>query len=251
MLKRCFDLCAAALLLAGCLPLLAVLALLICCESPGPAIFRQRRVGRDFVPFEIFKLRTMRGVAGAPLTLGKDPRITRLGAWLRRTKLDELPQLWNVLRGEMSLVGPRPVIPALVEEFHSEYSLLLRVRPGLTDPATLQYAHETELLQCSRRPMELFHQIITPRKLQISLEYLQQASFGRDLRLLLQTAAVILRRKPIAAEELPSMVLPTLLASEESYEKKPPMRVDVPLEVLIAVARNNSQIRLFQENHRQ
>src|SRR5579864_945752 len=121
-------------MLVVCLPLLAVCGLLIRLDSRGPVLFWQIRTGRDFRTFRLLKLRTMRvGEEGPAISVGIDPRVTRFGGWLRRWKVDELPQLWNVLRGDMSLVGPRPVIPEFTSEFAAEYADLLQVRPGLTD----------------------------------------------------------------------------------------------------------------------
>ena len=132
MLKRAIDITVAGAAVVVLFPLFVVFAVLIRLDSKGPALFRQVRMGRNFRTFKILKMRTMRdGEQGSAITLGSDPRITRMGAWLRRWKLDEFPQLWNVLRGEMSLVGPRPVIPELAGEFVAEYKHLLTVRPGL------------------------------------------------------------------------------------------------------------------------
>src|SRR5580698_7657195 len=137
VVKRLVDIAVSLALLVLASPMLALAALIILVTSPGPVLFRQVRMGRGYRPFEILKLRTMaHAAAGLAYTLGPDPRITPFGKWLRRTKLDELPQLWNVLRGEMSLVGPRPVLPELTAEFRFHYRLVLRARPGLTDPAS-------------------------------------------------------------------------------------------------------------------
>ena len=133
MVKRSFDIAFSAALLLCALPVLMLAALLIRLTSPGPVLFRQTRMGRGFRTFEILKLRTMaHAEGGLAFTFGPDPRITPIGAYLRRSKVDELPQLWNVLRGQMSLVGPRPVVPELAREFRDEYVFLLRARPGLT-----------------------------------------------------------------------------------------------------------------------
>ena len=129
---------------------------------------------------------------GTAVTLGADPRITGAGRALRKYKLDELPQLWNVLRGEMSLVGPRPVIPELTREFRTEYERLLTVRPGLTDPATLKYYRECEILAVSADPMKHFKTVVTPDKLQLSAGYLQKATVWSDFRILAQTAKAII-----------------------------------------------------------
>lgn len=160
-------------------------------SSPGPVLFRQQRMGRGFAPFEILKLRTMaHAEAGLAYTLGADPRITPFGRWLRRTKLDELPQLWNVLRGDMSLVGPRPVIPELATEFRMHYKLLLRARPGLTDPASLKYSQETRLVGSSPDPMRFFKTVVTPDKIRLSLDYMDSSNVLTDCVVMAMTAVV-------------------------------------------------------------
>ena len=166
-------------------------ALLIRLTSPGPILFRQTRMGRGFQAFEILKLRTMaHAEGGLAFTFGPDPRITPIGAYLRRSKVDELPQLWNVLRGQMSLVGPRPVVPDLAREFRDEYVFLLRARPGLTDPASLKYSQEARLLTRSSDPMHFFKAVVTPDKLRISFEYMQQATLWSDLKTIGMTAVI-------------------------------------------------------------
>lgn len=201
--KRCIDLTLAAFLLLLTTPVLLVCILLVSLDSPGPAIFRQVRLGRGFRPFRLLKLRTMyAGSEGQAYALSNDPRITRVGRILRRFKLDELPQLFNVLRGDMSLVGPRPVLPSLVDEFRERYTVLLQVRPGLTDPASLLYRREDQLLSLCADPRREFLTVITPEKLRISAEYSQRASLGSDLRVLAQTLAAVLfgipRRRPVS-----------------------------------------------------
>ncbi len=191
MVKRLVDIVLSASLLLFFSPVLAFAALMIRLTSPGPAIFRQTRVGRDFRPFKIFKLRTMaQGQAGLAYTLGCDPRITPVGRFLREAKIDELPQLWNVLRGEMSLVGPRPVVPAISEEFRGHYEQLLRVRPGLTDPASIKYRRETRLLASVPDDQHYFKRVVTPDKLRISARYLKRANFWTDGATIAMTAAV-------------------------------------------------------------
>jgi len=193
VLKRSMDVTLGGFLFAVTLPLLAIAAILIMLDSEGPAIFRQVRMGRGFKRFELFKLRTMRFCcAGSVYTLGADPRITRMGRWLRRFKIDELPQLWNVLRGDMSLVGPRPVVPELTREFHPAYERLLAVRPGLTDPATVKYRHEDEILAMVPDPLRYFKTVVTPDKLCISESYLQHANVCSDLGVLMRTAFALL-----------------------------------------------------------
>ena len=191
MVKRFVDIAVSLALLLVASPVLAAAAVIILITSPGPVLFRQTRMGRDYRPFEIVKLRTMaHAQAGLAYTLGADPRITPFGQWLRRTKLDELPQLWNVLRGEMSLVGPRPVLPELTYEFHEYYEFLLQVRPGLTDPASLKYSQETRLLALAPNPMHFFKTVVTPDKIRISFEYLAHANLWTDAVTLAMTAVI-------------------------------------------------------------
>ena len=191
MVKRGVDILVSALLLCLLSPILLLSALIIVISSPGPVIFRQARMGRGFKPFQILKLRTMaHNAPGLAYTLGPDPRITAFGRWLRRTKIDELPQLWNVLRGEMSLVGPRPVLPELTGEFHFHYRLLLRARPGLTDPASLKYCQEAQLLAGAWNPMEYFKSVVTPDKITISLAYMESANLWSDAKVLAMTGAI-------------------------------------------------------------
>jgi lipopolysaccharide/colanic/teichoic acid biosynthesis glycosyltransferase len=192
VLKRVFDIVVAFSLLVAATPILLLAAILIKLDSAGPVFFIQTRMGRNFRCFQLLKLRTMQvGCDGPAYTLGPDARITRVGQWLRWTKFDELPQLWNVLRGEMSLVGPRPVIPALAMEFQEAYSMLLAVRPGLTDPATMRYCRESELLALVPEPLGYFKAVLTPKKLQISAAYLQRATVFTDLGILAGTALAL------------------------------------------------------------
>ena len=191
MLKRSFDILLSSGLLVLAAPALLTAALAIRLTSPGPIFFRQLRAGRSFRSFSILKLRTMRiDLPGHPYTLGPDPRITPVGAFLRRTKIDELPQLWNVLCGDMSLVGPRPVRPELAREFRPHYARLLRVRPGLTDPASVKYFRETDILAQHPDPLTHFKSVVTPDKIRISLDYLDRSTPLRDLKLVGHTAIV-------------------------------------------------------------
>lgn len=193
MLKRAVDILLASLLFLVALPFLAIAAFFIKLDSEGPVLFFQNRMGRGFKRFRLVKLRTMaHQAAGSAYTLGADPRITLTGRWLRRFKIDELPQLWNVLRGEMSLVGPRPVVPELALEFRHRYKRLLAVRPGLTDPATLKYCRETEILAMVPDPLRYFKTVVTPDKLRISQRYLRRATVTTDMKILLQTALALL-----------------------------------------------------------
>lgn len=192
-MKRLVDILAAGLGLVLLAPLLALIALAIKLDSPGPVLFRQQRIGRGFRPFAIYKFRSMKTEAGGPaITVGADRRITRVGALLRRTKLDELPQLFNILKGDMTIVGPRPEVPRYVEAFHRDYEEILTVRPGLTDLASLKYRDESALLGRAIDPEREYVQRILPDKIRLAKEYIRQSSFGFDLRLILQTVQKLL-----------------------------------------------------------
>ena len=193
-LRRLLDVTVAGALLLVVAPLLAVLALLVRATSPGTALFRQTRIGRNGRPFVLLKLRTMRASTSGPaITYGADPRITPLGAWLRRTKLDELPQLWNVLRGDMSLVGPRPELPHYVARYTAAQRAVLRARPGLTDPASLAWADEAATLATFADPHRAYAEVVMPRKLDLSLRYLERRTVGSDLAVVMQTIAHVAR----------------------------------------------------------
>ena len=194
--KRSLDLLAAGVGLVVLSPLMLVAAAAIKLESRGPVIFLQERVGRDFVPFHIRKFRTMVVDAeqrGAQITAGADPRITHVGRWLRKTKIDELPQLINILRGEMSLVGPRPEVPRYVELMRDQYVNVLSVRPGLTDPASIKYRDESDLLAASADPEREYVERILPDKIAISRAYIARATILSDLGVLFSTLLRVAR----------------------------------------------------------
>lgn len=195
MAKRLFDIVCAALGLALLVPLLLLLALWVKLDTTGPVFYRQERVGRHGQPFFIHKLRTMRvGEAGPQITVGADPRITRSGRFLRASKLDELPQLWDVLRGAMSLVGPRPEVPRYVALYpEAQRRIVLSVRPGITDPASLQFRHESELLARAADPEREYVERLMPQKLALACDYVQQASLAGDLRIIARTLGALLR----------------------------------------------------------
>ncbi len=196
MAKRLVDLAVSALLLAlFALPMLLIAAW-VRLDSPGPALFRQQRVGQGGRLFTIHKFRTMRADGGGlGLTVGTDARITRAGRWLRRLKLDELPQLWDVLRGAMSLVGPRPDLPEYVARYPEPLrSQLLALRPGITDPASLAFRDEAERLAAAADPEREYLENILPAKLRLSAEYAARATLGSDLRLMLRTALLLIGR---------------------------------------------------------
>ena len=193
-LRRLLDVTVAGVLLVVLSPLLAVLALLVRATSPGPGIFRQTRIGRHGLPFVLLKLRTMRADAAGPaITAGADARITPLGARLRRAKLDELPQLWNVLRGDMSLVGPRPELPEYVARYTPAERAVLRTRPGLTDPASLAWADEAAMLATFADPHRAYAQVVLPRKLALSLAYLERRTVWSDLAVMTRTVTHVAR----------------------------------------------------------
>jgi lipopolysaccharide/colanic/teichoic acid biosynthesis glycosyltransferase len=191
VLKRVFDLVTAGTSLVILAPVLLAVAAAVRVSSRGPIIFAQERVGRGFKTFRILKFRTMfvdAAARGGQLTVGAfDPRITPVGRFLRRTKLDELPQLWNVVWGDMSLVGPRPEVPKYVEMFHSDYVEILRVRPGITDPASLKYRHEADELAAAGDPEAEYIQRILPDKIAISKRYIESSSLVGDAGVLLRT----------------------------------------------------------------
>ena len=176
-------------------PLMLVLAILVRLDSPGPSLFAQTRIGKSFRPFRLLKFRSMaHGKFGAEITCGQDSRITRLGAILRQFKLDELPQLWNVFCGDMSFVGPRPEVPSFVERFRAEYEEILSVRPGITDPASIRYRSEAEMLARVPDPINYYTKVILPDKLRISKAYVRSAKIGNDVCLIFQTLALLFKK---------------------------------------------------------
>jgi len=194
-MKRLFDIVTAGVALVLLSPLFLLIAVIIKIDSPGPVFFRQERIGKDFHPFQIYKFRTMRRdaeKAGALVTAGEDARVTRAGRHLRRTKLDELPQFINIVKGEMSLVGPRPEVSRYVELFRPDYEEILRVRPGLTDLASLKYRDEAGLLGSAADPEREYLAQVLPDKLKMAKDYLRQSSFVFDLRLIGRTLVKII-----------------------------------------------------------
>ncbi len=195
MLKRCFDLVAALAFLLLLSPLLLLAAVLVRVSSRGPIIFRQQRMGRHFRPFLIYKFRTMVEHApgsGPPITVGDDLRITPVGRWLRRTKIDEFPQLLNVLKGDMSLVGPRPELPQFVAMFHDDYEIILQVRPGVTDLASLRYRDEAAILARAEDPGEEYVRRVLPEKIRLARQYVRRESFLFDLFIVVMTVWLLI-----------------------------------------------------------
>jgi lipopolysaccharide/colanic/teichoic acid biosynthesis glycosyltransferase len=185
--KRALDIAASALGLVVLSPLLILVCAWVWIDAGLPIFFFQKRVGRRGRPFQLVKFRTMARAPGMLLTVGADPRITRSGHWLRRTKLDELPQLWNVLKGEMSLVGPRPEVAKYVALYTEEQRAILEFTPGITDPASLEFGNESELMAGATDPEQLYIREILPRKLALSLDYARRAGLGSDLGIIMKT----------------------------------------------------------------
>ena len=189
-MKRAFDLVVATLSLTVVSPLLAILGAWVKLDSQGPVFYRGLRAGRFGKPFRIFKFRTMAfdpQKSDGAWTSSDDPRITRAGATLRHYKLDELPQLINVIKGEMSLVGPRPEVLEAVQLYTDEEKQLLAVRPGITDWASVKFCREGEILQSSQDPVHHYYHDIRPEKVRLGLEYVRNHSVVTDVRIILQT----------------------------------------------------------------
>jgi lipopolysaccharide/colanic/teichoic acid biosynthesis glycosyltransferase len=192
--KRMFDAFASAIALMLLFPLFIVVSLLIKLTSAGPIFFSQRRVGRDGRLFRIVKFRSMRDGAdkqGPAITAHGDLRITPLGTVLRLAKIDELPQLWNVLKGEMSLVGPRPELPRYVDHYSATQRTVLTVRPGMTDPASIKYAREELDLGENADAERFYANVILPDKLNLNLQYIEKVTLFRDLSLLSKTVIAV------------------------------------------------------------
>ena len=188
--KRLFDITCTSFGLLLIWPLLLCIAIIIKLTDRGPVFFRQERIGFHGKPFRIWKFRTMTPDAekiGKQITVGRDPRITPIGYWLRKAKLDELPQLFNVLAGEMSLVGPRPEVPRYVALYSPEQRQILERVPGITDPASIRYRDESEVLAASPDPERTYIEVIMPEKARLNLEYAQRASLTGDIQVILQT----------------------------------------------------------------
>lgn len=191
MQKRTLDVVVAAFLLALALPLLPFIVLAIKLESPGPIFYHARRTGYRSRPLDVVKFRKMPvDAAGSPLTVAGDPRLTRIGAFLARTHLDELPQLWSVLRGDMSMVGPRPEADQFVAMHGEAYTRILSVRPGITGWAQLVYADENRLLASASDPVAYYVETLLPDKVRIDEMYVDGARATTDLKMLLWTPLV-------------------------------------------------------------
>ena len=196
-MKRFIDILVSLVVLLLGLPFGLLIALLIVMDSRGHVIYKQKRVGRNNVDFQLYKFRTMCNDAdqGSLLTVGEhDARITRTGTFLRKYKIDEFPQFLNVLKGEMSIVGPRPEVRRYVEMYTPEQIRVLTVRPGLTDYASIRYVNENALLAASDNPEETYIHEIMPDKLALNLQYIDEQSIWVDIKVMVQTLVAIFKR---------------------------------------------------------
>jgi lipopolysaccharide/colanic/teichoic acid biosynthesis glycosyltransferase len=188
MAKRLFDLMCAFLGLLVLSPLILIIAICVLCSGRGPIVFAHERMGRDFKPFKLLKFRTMvDGASGPSITIRGDKRVTAVGRVLRRSKLDELPQLINVLKGDMSLVGPRPEVREYVERFRNDYKTILTLRPGVTDEASIVFRHEDAILASGDKPEEKYLSEVLPRKIELAKRYVTNRTFFGDIRIIFRT----------------------------------------------------------------
>lgn len=192
--KRIFDLMATILGGVLLLPIIMVIAIWIKLSSKGPLFYVQKRVGRNFEEFNLYKFRSMivdADTRGPSVTSGDDPRITKVGKIIRKTKIDELPQLLNVLKGDMSLVGPRPEVMKFVEEKKDEYKKVLSVRPGITDNAAIAFRDEETLMEQYKDKEQAYIDIVLPQKIELYYEYINAISLINDMKLILKTLKII------------------------------------------------------------
>ena len=208
VVKRTCDVMVAALALALLLPVMLLIALLVVVDSPGPVFYRAPRAGFRGRPLHMLKFRKMRvSTEGAFLTLAEDARLTRVGAWLVKSKLDELPQLWHVLRGEMSLVGPRPESPSCVKRYQAEYEAILSVRPGITGYTQIAFAQESSILD-PRDPERHYLTRLLPQKVALDRLYADRLSLRRDLWILGATILTVVFGQPVAVDRTTGALTP-------------------------------------------
>lgn len=196
MTKRLFDIIFSILGIIILSPFLVIISIIIILTSKGGSFYRQIRIGKDEKPFKLFKFRTMRvgSDKNIRITIGeRDSRITGIGYYLRKYKMDELPQLFNVLIGDMSFVGPRPEVPEYVALYDTEQKTVLNVKPGITDFASIVYSGENELLANAENPEELYIKKVMPAKLKLNLRYIKEMSLSTDIKVILKTLGKILR----------------------------------------------------------
>lgn len=197
-IKRFLDMLLAGVAMVVLFPLLLVVSLLICLESKGGPFFIQERVGKGMRRFRLIKFRSMAAQpsgATAQFEPGQKTRITRIGKILRQTKVDELPELINIVKGDMSIIGPRPEVPKYVQMYPVEFAAILQVRPGLSDYASLKYRHEEELLAKASDPEDYYRTVILPDKLQLAKRYTKQISLKTDWEILIETLKLLFKRE--------------------------------------------------------
>jgi len=195
-MKRSFDILSSLVVLIISSPILIIISILIVSTSKGGVFFRQNRVGKGGIDFGLFKFRTMKPnseSAGQITVGGRDPRITKVGYYLRKFKLDELPQLLNILKGDMSVVGPRPEVRRYVDLYNEQQLRVLSVRPGLTDYASIEYINENEILGKADDPDKAYIEEVMPAKLELNLKYIADQSFLLDLKLVFRTIGKIFK----------------------------------------------------------
>jgi len=198
MLKRLFDIMLSSLGIVVLSPVFILSAVVIKLDSKGPVFFMGKRVGKFGKPFKMYKFRTMVKEAeklGGPSTSDDDARLTNIGKIVRKYKLDELPQLINVLKGEMSFVGPRPEVPMEVKTYNDEEKRILTVKPGITDYASLTFHNEGEILKGSEDPHQAYREKIRPEKLRLGLKYVDSQSFRVDIKIIIQTLSALIRTR--------------------------------------------------------
>jgi lipopolysaccharide/colanic/teichoic acid biosynthesis glycosyltransferase len=224
--KRAIDIAFSATLLVLASPLIAALAVAIRLDSPGPAFYRCRRVGLRGRALHMLKFRKMHnGASGPALSSPDDVRFTRLGSFLARTKLDELPQLWNVLKGEMSLVGPRPEDPAFVEMRSDAYETILEVRPGITGLSQLAFASETEVLDPDDRMGHYLDRIL-PQKIGMDSLYAKRRTIGMDIKVLWWTARAVVGGKDVAVNRETGRLTPRAPRTAQLEERAPALLLE-------------------------
>jgi lipopolysaccharide/colanic/teichoic acid biosynthesis glycosyltransferase len=188
--KRIFDVATSIIGLIVLLPFFIIIAILIKLNDKGPIFYKQKRMGQNFKPFELLKFRTMVVNAdkiGPAVTKDGDPRITKIGKFLRKTKLDELPQLWNVIRGDMSIVGPRPEVEKYIQYYEDDYKEILKVRPGITDYATIKFRNEEEILSKYNDTESAYIKYVLPEKIKLYKTYIKEIGFFTDLKIIFWT----------------------------------------------------------------
>ena len=222
VVKRTIDVAVSGAALVACSPIFAVIALLVVADSLGPIFYRAERVGYRGRRLRMIKFRKMHPKAhGAALTMADDDRFTRVGIWLARTKLDELPQLWHVLRGEMSLVGPRPESPSFVAHHHDDYEVILTARPGLTGYSQLAFAREGAILDRDDPHTHYVHALL-PQKVGLDRMYASRMSTRRDLRILAATLKTLVLRQPVAVHRGTGALTPRRRPAEHPAEQPVP-----------------------------